>query len=242
MAGLAAGWKLHSTGYPVIVLEAQMHRGGRVHTIRQGLSDDLYAEAGAGRIPSTHTVTLEWIKHFGLELEPFYPSSLAQIALLQGKRVKLSMDGSVDMSLVPLDLTPQERRIGLRNLEEHYFGAATKLTGDRIREDWTPEAARLEEITASDFLRQKGASEDAIRYLLLGFEDAAAADFIKDVLNHNAAPLMRINWASVSSCLRFAAARSLALSGLVSGTAKMRSSHSISAMMYSASIRLHHLV
>ena len=43
--------------------------------------------------------------------------------------------------------------------------------------------------------------------------------------------------ASISSCLRFTAQRSLALSGLVSGTAKMRSSRSISAMVCSASIR-----
>jgi hypothetical protein len=43
--------------------------------------------------------------------------------------------------------------------------------------------------------------------------------------------------ASISSCLRFKAQRSLALSGLVSGTAKMRSSDSISAMVRSASIR-----
>ena len=85
IAGLAAGWKLHTAGHTVEILEAQMHPGGRVHTIREGLSDDLYAEAGAGRIPSTHTVTLEWIKHFGLELEPFYPSSLAQIRAPSGK-------------------------------------------------------------------------------------------------------------------------------------------------------------
>jgi hypothetical protein len=39
-----------------------------------------------------------------------------------------------------------------------------------------------------------------------------------------------------SSCRRFAAARSLRLSGLVSRTAKMRSSDSISAMVCSASI------
>jgi monoamine oxidase len=193
MAGLAAGRKLRGAGYSVIILEAQMHPGGRVHTIREGLSDDLYAEAGAGRIPRTHTVALEWIKDFGLELEPFHPASLAQVALLKGKRVKLSTDGSVEMSLVPLDLTPEERRIGLANLEEHYFGEATKLTGDRIREDWSPEVFdHLGEITASDFLRQKGASEDAIRYMLLGWEDNAAADYIKDVLNHNAAPLMKI--------------------------------------------------
>jgi hypothetical protein len=41
----------------------------------------------------------------------------------------------------------------------------------------------------------------------------------------------------MSSCFRFAAARSLGPGGLVSGAAWMRSSHSISAMVRSASIR-----
>ena len=41
----------------------------------------------------------------------------------------------------------------------------------------------------------------------------------------------------MSSCLRFAAARSLGLNGLVSGTAKMRSNPSISEMICSTSMR-----
>src|SRR5262249_32290207 len=49
LAGLAAGWELKRAGHDVTILEAQLHPGGRVHTIREGLSDDLYAEAGAGR-------------------------------------------------------------------------------------------------------------------------------------------------------------------------------------------------
>src|SRR5205807_6580516 len=96
LAGLAAGWELTRAGHDVTILEAQLHPGGRVHTIREGLSDDLYAEAGAGRIPANHSVTLEWVKHFGLELEPFYPGDLATVALLKGKRVKIPADKPVD--------------------------------------------------------------------------------------------------------------------------------------------------
>ncbi len=55
LAGLAAAWELKNAGHEVIILEAQLHPGGRVHTIREGFSDDLYAEAGAGRIPNTHS-------------------------------------------------------------------------------------------------------------------------------------------------------------------------------------------
>src|SRR5438132_11905020 len=53
LAGLSAGTELKNAGYEVVILEAQLHPGGRVHTIREGLSDDLYSEAGAGRIPNT---------------------------------------------------------------------------------------------------------------------------------------------------------------------------------------------
>ena len=179
LAGLAAGWELKSAGHDVTILEAQLHPGGRVHTIREGLSDDLYAEAGAGRIPTTHTITREWVKHFGLELEPFLPTELSQVALLKGKRVKTPMGKPVDMSQVPLDLTPEERRIGLSNLDEHYYGELMREIGEPIREDWPPEIMRLADISMTDFLRQRGASPDAIHYLTFGFEKEAALDFIR---------------------------------------------------------------
>ena len=36
MAGLTAGWERKNAGYDVTILEAQLHPGGRVHTIREG--------------------------------------------------------------------------------------------------------------------------------------------------------------------------------------------------------------
>jgi monoamine oxidase len=183
LAGLAAGWELKHAGHDVTILEAQLHPGGRVHTIREGLSDNLYAEAGAGRIPSDHVVTLEWVRHFGLELEPFFPKEGAQVALLKGKRVMLPADKPVDMSQVPLDLTPNERKVGLSNLDEHYYGELMRKIGGAVREVWPSEFAPLADITMGEFLRRRGASEDAIRYLLLGFQDEAALDYIREQAN-----------------------------------------------------------
>jgi hypothetical protein len=172
LAGLVAAWELQRAGHHVTILEAQLHPGGRVHTIREGLSDDLYAEAGAGRIPQAHDVTMEWVKYFGLELEPFYPTTLAQVALVKGRRVILPADKPVDMSVVPLNLTPEERKAGLLELDNLYYGELAKAAiGNHIREDWPPEVAHLGDISMGDFLRQRGASEDAIHYMLLGFED-----------------------------------------------------------------------
>ncbi len=192
LAGLSAGWQLKQSGHEVVILEAQLHPGGRVHTIREGLSDDLYAEAGAGRIPNTHSITLEWVNYFGLQLEPFFPHELAQVALLKGKRVFLAAGKPVDMSQVPLDLTPKERQIGLENFDEHYYGATTRKIGDGIREDWPAEIVQLGNISMADFLRQQGASDDAIHYMVLGFEDDAALDFMRDANSHHTASLAKI--------------------------------------------------
>ena len=156
------------------------------------LVNELCAEAGAGRIPRTHTVTLEWVEHFELKLEPFFPTDLAQVAVLKGKRVKLPANRPVDMSLVPLNLTPEERKVGLENMEDHYFAEIARQVGDEVRDDWPVDIARLGDISARDFLRKKGASEDAIHYLLFGFENDAAFDFINFMANHNAGPLMKI--------------------------------------------------
>ncbi|MBZ5658356.1 MAG: FAD-dependent oxidoreductase [Acidobacteriia bacterium] len=183
LAGLSAAWELRRAGHNVTILEAQLRPGGRVHTIREGLSDGLYAEAGAGRIPRTHNVTREWVKYFGLELEPFYPTEASQIALLNGRRFKIPPNGDADISGAAF--TPHERKIGLLNLDDHYYGDLTKKIGGEIRRDWPSSIAKLADITMADLLRQKGASDEAIRYMLLGFEDDAALDFIRDSVNHH---------------------------------------------------------
>lgn len=192
LAGLSAGWELKNAGHDVTILEAQLHPGGRVHTIREGLSDDTYAEAGAGRIPNTHNITREWVQHFSLQLEPFFPKELSEVALLKGKRVKMPVGKPVDMSQVPLDLTPEERKIGLSNFDQHYYGETMRKIGDAIREDWPPDILRLADISMSDFLRQRGASPDAIHYMLIGFEEDAALDFMRDAYSHHTESLAKI--------------------------------------------------
>ncbi|HEX8746532.1 MAG TPA: FAD-dependent oxidoreductase [Pyrinomonadaceae bacterium] len=75
LAGLVAAYELKQAGHDVTVIEARRRAGGRVLTLREPFADDLYAEAGATRIHATHDLTLKYIKQFGLELSPFYPSA-----------------------------------------------------------------------------------------------------------------------------------------------------------------------
>jgi monoamine oxidase len=99
----------------VLVFEAQARSGGRVKTLREGLSFGLTAEAGAARIPDSHSYTLRYVKEFGLELEPFREPGLDDTYFLRGRRYRINKKNNVDW---PLDLSAAERAIGLEGLTE----------------------------------------------------------------------------------------------------------------------------
>lgn len=75
MAGLAAAYELVRGGHYVTVLEARHRVGGRVLTLRAPFAPGHSAEAGAARIPPEHDLTLGYARHFGLELDRFYPDN-----------------------------------------------------------------------------------------------------------------------------------------------------------------------
>jgi len=74
LSGLVVAYELKKLGHNVTVLEAQDRIGGRVVTIRS-FADNLWADAGAARIPKDHDLTHRYVKEFGLELIPFYPTT-----------------------------------------------------------------------------------------------------------------------------------------------------------------------
>src|SRR4029077_8113708 len=124
LAGLVGGYELTQAGHDVTILEAQLRPGGRVQTVREPFSDGLYAEAGAARIPDNHALTLHYVKHFGLTLVPFFPTKLSMVYLLGGKRIKCRSWAEVDLFQVPLNLTAEERRLGMAGLQQKYLGNA----------------------------------------------------------------------------------------------------------------------
>jgi monoamine oxidase len=71
MAGLTAAYLLRNAGHRVRILEASDDVGGRIHTFRC-FSGDLYAEAGAMRIPSQHELVSAFADLFKLPREPFF--------------------------------------------------------------------------------------------------------------------------------------------------------------------------
>jgi monoamine oxidase len=175
LAGLVAGYELTEAGHDVTILEAQLRPGGRVQTIRDPFSDGLHAEAGAARIPDNHDLTLHYVKHFGLTLVPFFPAKLDMVYLIGGKRIKCRSWTDVDLFQVPLNLTAEERRLGMSGLLQKYLGDALNDIGDPTAAGWPGASARkYDNTTMAEFLIERGASHGAIE--LLEYPYASAED------------------------------------------------------------------
>jgi monoamine oxidase len=175
LAGLVAGYELTAAGHDVTILEAQLRPGGRVQTLREPFSDGLYTEAGAARIPDNHDLTLRYVKHFGLTLVPFYPKKLDMVYLIGGKRIKCRTWTDVDLSQVPLDLTSEERRLGMAGLYGKYLGDALNDIGDPTAPGWPRGSAqKYDGTTMAEFLKERGASHGAIE--VLDYPYASAED------------------------------------------------------------------
>ncbi len=173
LSGLVAADELTQAGHDVTILEAQLRPGGRVLTLREPFSDGLYADAGAARIPDNHELTLHYVKEFGLTLVPFLPNKLARVFLLKGKRIPAQSRTELNLSHVPLDMTDEERRLGMSGLAEKYLGPAMSAMGDPSAPDWPNAAAKeYDRISQAEFLRERGASHGTIELLEYPFQSA----------------------------------------------------------------------
>ncbi len=140
ISGLVSAFELLRAGYSVEVLEASYRLGGRVLTLRHGdIVDEignrqvchfdaqphLYFNAGASRIPATHTQMLSYCKLLGVALETHVNLNVSAWAqydgMLGGRRMrqreynadargfiaellsKSILDGSLDQPLSGLD-------------------------------------------------------------------------------------------------------------------------------------------
>ena len=131
--------------------------------------------AGYELTEAGHDLTLHYVKHFGLTLVPFFPNKLAMVFLIGGKRIRGRSWTDLDLSQVPLNLTAEERRLGMSGLLRKYLGDALNDIGDPRAPDWPSGSAKTyDSTTMAEFLRERGASHGAIE--LLEYPYASAED------------------------------------------------------------------
>ena len=168
MSGLTAALELEQAGHTVIVVEAQARPGGRVLTMRDESGSPI-AEAGAGRIPETHTWAMSYVNRMGVETDPLYPDGLSAVIYAQGKRFVLGPGADPAQHF---DLTDAEKMLGLDGLARtHIFSGIelVKANGTMNGPDWpATDLMRFDELTARDYLASRGLSEAAVNLLTLG--------------------------------------------------------------------------
>jgi monoamine oxidase len=169
LAGMATAYQLTRAGHDVTILEARTRAGGRVHTLREPFADGLHAEAGAMFIPDSHDLTMHYIKLFRIQLV-LVPHAKRDINFyLRGKRFK-AQDAPTINGL--LNLSPEEKRLGISGMTDKYLIPVLSEMGDATSPGWPPERLKkYDRMTYAQFLRERGASEEAVRLLRLNDAD-----------------------------------------------------------------------
>ncbi|HSK70050.1 MAG TPA: FAD-dependent oxidoreductase, partial [Pyrinomonadaceae bacterium] len=130
LSGLVTAYELNKLGHDVTILEAQNRIGGRVLTWREPFAENLYAEAGAARIPFDHETTLKYVKEFNLPLIPFYSSTGKFIRLKNGKPQAVNWGKFADATDVVMQLEKPEYWHKIKGGNDQFTDAfAEKLTG-----------------------------------------------------------------------------------------------------------------
>lgn len=196
ISGLVAGTLLRDAGHNVTILEASDRVGGRVKTLREPFTGDLYAEAGAMRMPSHHKLLMHYLRKSGVELRQFINVDVDPATLggdteptkrfnswlyLNGQKVRRHEYEARKAGILGYDLLSHEAdKTAAELLADALLPLRDFIHADP--ENWKAVVERLDEFSVRRFLREQTMlSEAAIEMigLLENMESRMMTSFIQ---------------------------------------------------------------
>lgn len=174
IAGLCCAYELMKKGHEVIVLEAAKRHGGHVFTVRDGLSDGLYADGGAEQITKPgYERYWEYTREFNLTVLP-YPRRRDMIRQIDKK---FYTDEQLKDPAILRGMGLNDREVkylstkGWWELGNLYFTPYL----DKFKDEYQPFGIgydQLDNTPLSDIFKKEGASKAAQR--ILGGDNTSA--------------------------------------------------------------------
>jgi monoamine oxidase len=180
MAGLVAADLLLRAGHNPIILEAQTRVGGRVYTIRAPISDGLYAEAGAMRIPRSHHLTMAYVERFKLPVLPFTMNNPNAFYHLNGNRIRIH-EGTANPGSLGYNLAPGEAGKSASLLWETAIAPYKNKLSEQGDSAWNEIVSQCDQYSVREFLESQQWSESAIEMfgLLFNQESLMNSSFLE---------------------------------------------------------------
>lgn len=161
MAGLAAAYELARAGHDPVVLEAQDRVGGRVQTLRDPFAPGLYAEAGAMRIPKTHSLTMAYVDRLGLTTSPFTMGNPKAYYYLGGRQTRIA-EADENPGMLGFDFAEHEAGKTVAQLWAAALQPIVKKLETESDAAWPEIVAANDQYSVREFLETQGWSEGAI--------------------------------------------------------------------------------
>ena len=165
LAGLTCGYELTKRGHDVTILEASPRTGGHVRTQREGLSDGLYADAGAEHFTDPgYDLLRAYVNEFNLPVLR-YPHRDNILRFLDGRMIPdeeahaITRARTEGFSQRELDFVKQNPTGSVSGLYlEKYISA--------IKDEYKPFGIGLDDLdtlSVAELLRKDGASDAVVR-------------------------------------------------------------------------------
>jgi monoamine oxidase len=165
LAGLTCAWELSRRGHEVVVLEASNRVGGHVKTVREGLADGLYADAGAEHFTKPgYELFHQYVKDFNLPVLP-YPHRENMLELVDGRMIAAS-DARSTRRLRAEGYNSGEIDYVATHPDDDLLDLYFQTYIEKIRDEYQPFGIgldSLDEISVTGLLQQHRASSTAIR-------------------------------------------------------------------------------